>query len=186
MKNLTLEKKTGFRSTLPFTIFEPNGQIFYSSDFTDKIEKGKALEFNLPAGEYKYDGSFIKLDAPIKVENIGLPFPERNIQRKRYNIVFGDNPNKCTIYYDTAEILFDSQYLNSPLYIKYGIYYHELGHHWYSTEGKADLFAVKKMLDKGFNPSQIGLVALKTLSPKSDERRAKLLALVMSLTKNEG
>ena len=178
MRDLILEHKTGFSSTLPFEIFEFNGNLFYGSDFTTHIEEGKKLEFNLPAGEYRYNGSFIKLPSPVEVMNIELPFPERNILKKRYDIVFGDNPNKCTIYYDEGLILFDSQYQSKPLYLKYGIYYHELGHHWYKSEYKADLFSIKKMLDKGFNPSQIGLVALEGLSDKSDERRAKIISLM--------
>ena len=178
MNNLVLENKTGFSSTLPFEIFELNGNLFYSSDFTTKIEEGKRLDFNLPAGEYKYNGSFIKLSSPVEVKNIELPFPERNITKKRYDIIFGNNPNKCTIYYDTGVILFDEQYRSKPLYLKYGIYFHELGHHWYKSEYKADLFSIKKMLDKGFNPSQIGLVALEGLSDKSNERRAKIISLM--------
>jgi hypothetical protein len=69
------------------------------------------------------------------------------------------------------------------LYIKYTIYYHELGHHWYITESKADLFAAKKMLELGFNPSQIQLAVLDSLSEKSIDRMVKT---VYSLTNNEG
>jgi hypothetical protein len=61
MKDLILEEKAGFSSLLPFEIREPNGNIFYASDFTVHIENGERLEFNLPLGEYRYNGSFIKL-----------------------------------------------------------------------------------------------------------------------------
>jgi hypothetical protein len=185
MRDLVLEYKTGFSSLLPFVIYEMNGNIFYSSDFTDKIKKGETLYFNVPAGIYKYDGSFTKLLSPVSIKDISLPLKERNITQKRYDIVFGNNPNKCTIYYDTGVILFDSQFKKSPLYIKYGIYYHELGHHFYKTEWKADLYSVKKMLEKGFNPSQIGLASLESLSnkPESYERKMKTVNL---LTKNKG
>lgn len=183
MLDLILEEKTGFSSTLPFVIYELNGNIFYSSDFTDKIEKGETLNFNLPAGSYKYNGSFIKLPKPVPIKTITLPPRERNLANKRYNITFGDNPNKCTIFYDKGIILFDNQFKNSPLYVKYAIYYHELGHHWYKTEFKADLFSAKKMLDKGFNPSQIGMNILDSLSEKSFERKMKI---INSLTNNQG
>jgi len=185
MRDLILDEKTGFSTTLPFTIYETNGNIFYSDKFTDKISSGERLDFNLPAGIYKYDGSFIKLANPVKTKSITLPMRERNIAQKRYNIEFGDNPNKCTIFYESGKILFDNSFRNKPLYIKYGIYYHELGHHWYKTEAKADLFSAFKMLEKGFNPSQIWLVAMESLSskPKSMDRKIKLID---SLTNNKG
>jgi len=185
VRDLILEKKTGFTSLLPFTIYELNGNIFYSSDFTDKIAKGERLDFNLPAGDYKYNGSFIKLEHPVPVKQISLPMKERNIVAKRYEIIFGDNPNKCTIFYGEGVILFDKSFRNVPLYIKYAIYFHELGHHWYKTESKADLFATKKLLDLGFNPSQIGLASLDSLTnkPESFERKMKTVNL---LTNNKG
>jgi hypothetical protein len=184
MRSMILEQKTGFSSTLPFTIYEDDGTtIFYDSTFTDHIAKGEKLNFNLPAFEYRYDGSFIKLDSPVATKTINLPLPERNIPRGKYDIIFGDNPSKCTILYDEKIILFDNSFKSEPLYIKYGIYFHELGHHWYKSEDKADTFAVWKMLNKGFNPSQIMRLALEGLSDKSDERRAKILSM---LTNNAG
>jgi len=188
MLDLVLEKKTGFSSLLPFTIVEPNGQVFYSSDFTDNIKLGRRLNFNLPAGIYKYDGAFTKLPSPVAIEGVAMPAKERNIAYKRYSIRFGANPNKCTIFYDTGEILFDSSFLQRPLYVKYGIYFHELGHHWYRSEDKADLFAAYKMLILGFNPSQVGLVLAETLSskPESDDRKGKMADLLKRLTKNKG
>lgn len=185
MRDLILEEKTGFSSTLPFVIYETNGQVFYSSEFTDKIANGEMLQFNLPIGVYKYDGSFIKLPSPVPVKHITLPPKERYYKQKRYEIQFGDNPNKCTIFYKQGLILFDSSFKSQPLYIKYGIYFHELGHHFYKTESKADLYSVKKMLEFGFNPSQIGLVALDTLTdkPESYERKMKTVNL---LTNNKG
>ncbi len=185
MKDLILEKKTGFRSTMPFTIYELNGNIFYSSDFTDKIANGQPLEFNIPEGSYKYNGSFVKLDSPVAVKNVMLPPKERFISTKKYDIIFGDNPNKCTIFYDKGIILFDNQFRNAPLYIKYGIYFHELGHHWYRTEGKADLYAAKKMLDKGFNPSQIAMAVMESLTNKPDSFERKV-RMVNSMTNNKG
>ena len=185
MRDLILEKKTGFSTSLPFTIYETNGNIFYSDKFTDKIQNGERLDFNLPAGIYRYDGNFIKLPHPVSTKGIALPPKERNIAYKRYKITFGNNPNKCTIFYETGEIIFDESFRSKPLYIKYGIYFHELGHHWYKSEEKADLFSAFKMLEIGFNPSQIGMVALDGLSskPESMERKVKI---INSLTSNKG
>jgi len=185
MLDLILEEKTGFMTSLPFEIFDNKGIRFYDSTFTDHIANGETLRFNLPLGIYRYNGSFIKLSSPIPINSVSLPPRERNIANgKIYKIIFGDNPHKCTIFYEPGIILFDSQFLNAPLYIKYGIYFHELGHHFYKTEKYADLYAAKKMLEYGFNPSQVGRVSLEALSkPESMERK---VTMINELTKNKG
>jgi len=175
MKRLFLENKSGFVAYAPFVIFEPNGNIFYSSEFTDKIENKEKLIFNLPAGKFYLEGSLTKLDKPKKFKDISLPPHERNIKRNRYRIIFGNNPNKCTIHYKAGIIVFDNAFKDAPLYIKYDIYFHELGHHFYKTEKYADLYAVKKMLDYGFNPSQIGRVKIFSLGSTSLERKKYII-----------
>lgn len=171
MKNLVLEEKTGFLTSLPFEIYDKKGNLFYSSDFTKHIAEGKTLKFNLPAGIYTYIGSFVKLAKPLKILEIKLPPKERSYPKKKYKIVFGNNLNKCTIYYKLGIILFDKSFKDAPLYTTYNIYFHELGHHFYKTEKYADLYAAKKMLDYGFNPSQIGLTSLTALSKSSYSRK---------------
>lgn len=184
MRDLKLNGKTGFLTSVPFVVYDVKGNVFYASDFTDHIAKGETLRFNLPYGEYRYDGAFVKLDSPVAIANIMLPPRERSLNGagKNYKIMFGDNPNKCTIFYAPGVILFDNQYLNAPLYVKYGIYFHELGHHFYKTEWKADLYATKKMLDYGFNPSQIGRVGLMTLSNNSFDRKEKIVKILTKIT----
>ena len=177
MKQMILEGKTGFMTELPFEIFDNKGKLFYSSEFTDHISNGGTVKFNVPAGIYQYNGSFIRLSRPVHIMDITLPKFQRNLNAKgkRYKIIFGENPNKCTIFYNRGVILFDRQYESAPLYVKYGIYFHELGHHYYIDEDKADLYATKKMLDYGFNPSQIGRVGLMTLSNNSFDRKEKMI-----------
>lgn len=183
MNNLILEEKTGFMTSTPFKILDEKGNIFYDSTFTDHIEKGETLSFNLPLGVYKYDGNFIKLSSPVKQIEISLPPKERHIKNgKRYKIIFGDNPNKCTIFYAPGVILFDNSFRDAPLYWKYGIYFHELGHHYYKTEWKADAYAAKKMLEYGFNPSQVGRVGLMTLSQNSYARQANMVKILTKKT----
>lgn len=181
MRPLILENKTGFETSLPFEIYDVNGNMFYSSDFSDHIRNGERLKFNLPAGEYQYNGSFIKLDKPVEHKKIVLPKKERHLQgsKKQYQIVYGKNPNKCTIYYKAGLIIFDETLKTAPLFVKYAIYFHEIGHHFYKTESKADLYATKKMLDYGFNPSQIGLAGLMSLSENSFDRQEKIVKSVI-------
>lgn len=163
---LNLDKKTGFVSVLPFTIYDSTGILFYSSDFTNKIDKGGRLLFNLPAGDYKYNGVLRKLDRPVSYKLKSLPTKERRIKKGKYIVKFGDNPNKCTIFYGPRIILFDNSFKKMPLYVRYAIYFHEMGHHFYKTEKYADLYAYNKMLKLGFNKSQIGLSVLSTLTNK--------------------
>lgn len=184
MRDLMLSAKTGFLTSVPFTVWDKEGNLFYSSEFTDHIRSGKTLRFNLPFGIYRYDGSFVKLDSPLSIATITLPAKERKLNGagKKYKIVFGDNPNKCTIFYGPGVILFDRSFLRSPLYVRYGIYFHELGHHFYKTEWKADLYATKKMLDYGFNPSQIGRVGLMSLSNGSFDRKEKIVKMLTKIS----
>jgi hypothetical protein len=175
MRALTLEQKTGFSTILPFVIKEANGNIFYDSSFTDHIKNGKRLFFNLPAGKYQYDGNFIKLQKPVETKRINLPKPERHYKQKRYNIQWGSNPNKCTIFYSTGVVLFDAIFKNAPLYTKYTIMFHELGHHYYETEKFADLYAAKKLLELGFNPSQIRRSIAISLRQAGSENRKEFM-----------
>jgi hypothetical protein len=171
MQKLYVDKKTGFSSLLPFKIFDSNGLLFYADFFTNKIKNGERLKFNLPAGNYFVDGFLVQLAEPIKQKHIELPKPQREIPYTRYKIKFGENPHKCTIYYNDGLILFDKSFLSKPLYMRYNVYFHELGHHLYGTEKYADLFALKKMLELGFNLSQVGYGTLYTLSDKQRERK---------------
>lgn len=171
MKKLIIKQKTGFSSILPFDIYDERGKLFYSSSFTSKIDKGERLLFNLPVGEYTYDGFFTKLTFPVKHKKIVLPKPERFIPKGNYKILYKPNPNKCTIIYATRQIIFDPLFLEFPKYIRYNIYFHEMGHHLYKTEELADLYAAKKMYEAGFNTTQIGKTSLDTLSENSLERK---------------
>ena len=175
MKRLILEDKSGFLADSAFSIYDLKGNEFYTSDFTNKIKNGETLRFNLPAGEYEFTGRFYKLPEAIKQRQIKLPPRERYIKQKRYKIIFGENPNKCTIYYKLGFILFDNSFKEAPLYTKFDIYFHELGHHFYKTEKYADLYAAKKMLDYGFNISQIGRVSVFALSEMSFERKEYII-----------
>lgn len=168
MQKISINKKTGFTTLWPFVIFDKNKVLFYSSNFTDKIKKGERLNFNLPPGVFYYEGSFRKLDFPVKQKEIKLPKSERNIPIRQYKILFKENPNKCSINYAMGVIIFDNKFKTAPMYEKYYIYFHEIGHHFYKSEHLADLYATKKMLEVGFNISQIGRVPITTLTQEDN------------------
>jgi hypothetical protein len=171
MKELIVKVKSGFSTALPFKIYDKSGWLFYADFFTNKIANGERLKFNLPVGVYQYDGFFEKLPLPVKQKEIKLPLPQRNFPKVKYKIRFGENPNKCSIFYAKHEILFDNSFKNVPMYMRFHVYFHEMGHLLYKSEELADLYSAKKMLDLGFNVSQIGLANLEMLSDKQKERK---------------
>lgn len=171
MYSIFLNRKTGFSSDSDFKIYDLKGKLFYGSDFTNTIKKGKVLYFNLPLGSYEVSGKITKLSKPVPHKKIHLPPPERMIPKKRFKILFGVNPNKCSVFWKRRVILFDNSFKEEPKYVVFDIFFHELGHRYYKTEHLADLFATKKMLAYGFNPSQIGRSLINTLSEKSNYRK---------------
>lgn len=171
MRKLVINQITGFTTVLPFKIVDERKIEFYSSDFTNAISKGERLNFNLPKGVYFYDGSFTKLNKPVEHKPIELPPFERNFPKRKYKIMFGNNINKCTINHLTGVILFDNAFKIAPKYVLVDIYLHEMGHRYYKTEHLADLYATKRMLEKGFNKSQIGRSIVVSLRSENIERK---------------
>lgn len=167
MNRLTLDEKAGFVASQPFEILDSRGILFYSSDFTKKIREGKKLFFNVPRGTYFVKGTITQLKNPIVQRLPKLPKPERNIPKDgEFKIEFGDNINKCSIFYGEHRILFDKEFLQKPEYVLFFVLYHELGHLRYKSETGADAYARNMMLRRGYNRSQIGMAVLSTLSSK--------------------
>ena len=176
MKPLIIQQKTGFRNLTPFEILDKNGVLFYANYFTQKGSNG-SINFNLPIGQYYLHGDLMKLKHPVSFGEIKLPKPQRNFKQKKYKITFANNPNKCTIFHDTGLIVFDNFFKNAPRFILLDIYFHELGHNFYKSEQYADMYATKKMLEIGYNPSQIGLSVLITLRETQNNDFRKLVKL---------
>lgn len=172
MRQINIKKKTGFRVTDPFqpiVIRDHRGIFFYSTE--PMLPKVK--QFNLPPGTYCVDtGYFSPMAFPVKYDRIRLPFPERILPKPEFFAVsFGNNPNKCTIFWNEKRILFDNQFREKPLYEVFSILFHEEGHHLYKTEKYADIYAANKMLEYGFNPYYTGIAPLASLSNKQIERK---------------
>lgn len=49
----------------------------------------------------------------------------------------------------------NSSLLNGPSAQLYAVLFHELGHYKYYTEEKCDIYSIIRMLEYGFNPSQM-------------------------------
>lgn len=176
MRQITLNKKTGFKVNdiyQPVVIRDHRGILFY----TTEPLLPKVKEFNLPPGTYCVDnGYFSPMILPVSYGNIKLPFPERALPKPdNFKVEFGNNPNKCTIFWKEGRILFDSSFKEKPLYEVFFILFHEEGHSRYKTEDKADLYAAKKMLDYGFNPYQVGIAPLFSLSDRQMFRKNNIV-----------
>lgn len=173
IRPLTLAKKTGFKNlapSIPIEIRDERGVIFYRTDVLRKPVKF----FNLPKGRYFiFCGSFRALDKPIKYKLANLPRHERIMgDPKKFKIIFAYNPNKCTVNWRKKTITFDDSFREKPRYVKCFVLYHEFGHRYYHTEALADLYARNLMMQRGFNPSQIGMAPIESLSNRQEKRKS--------------
>lgn len=173
MYKLNVTGKTGFRVkdvNIPIIIRDDRGILFYSTESLIP----RTTEFNLPTGKYLVDqGYFSQMFLPAAVPNISLPKFERNMPRNpaNFKIQFGYNPNKCSVNWLKGTITFDVSFKDKPMNQIDFIYYHEMGHRFYKTEKYCDLYAAKKMLEIGYNPSQVGMAPIDSLSNQSDDRK---------------
>lgn len=168
MKEINLTTKTGFKVVdlkTPIVINDYRGIEFYNTTPLLK-EKNRVIKFNLPKGHYTIvSGFFEKMKHPVKLKLAKLPKPERYFKPPfDFEIRFGDNPNKCTIYWKAKTIVFDDSFKEMPLPYVYFVLYHEYGHGIFKTEKLADLVASNLMKIKGFNLSQIYRAQINTLS----------------------
>lgn len=185
MRKLTIDKVTGFKITDPFkpvVIRDFRGTRFYSTEsMLPRVKK-----FNLPPGTYFVDsGYFQKLPFPVRYNLIRLPFPQRLLPApKSFTIMFGRNPNKCTIFWDEKVILFDDSFREKPLPELNFIKYHEFGHAKYKDEHLADIYAANSMLRNGYNISQTGMAPLQSLSDSADALKRKSIVVNELLKSN--
>jgi len=167
-----LPSKTGFKilkPEKPVVIRDKNGMLFYSTEYkTPDIS-----EFNLPAGEYYIDqGNFRSMFSPINYPLMPLPKKERNRKTPTdFKILWGDNPDKCSIDWINKTITFDHSLKDYSKPERDFIKYHEFSHADYKTEKYCDLKAANYMIANGYNPIQIGISQIDSLSPKQVERK---------------
>ena len=183
MYRLNIPEKTGFRvlnPNAPILIRDKWGKLFYTTEtMTPKVRA-----FNLPRGEYIVETGLISEEKiPVIFKLPTMPSPERVLpfDPSTFKIIFAPNPSKCTINWFTRVIKFDTSFKEKSIPVFRYILYHEFGHKFFKTEKYCDLFAVCKMLNEGFNPSQIGRAQIETLSDKADYRK---IFIINNLIKN--
>lgn len=181
MELIMLNRKTGFRNLRPLhpvVIRDFRGKMFYSTEGLKPVKF-----FNLPPGQYYIEsGDFVKMRKPYRFRLPKLPMPERNLKPPYdFDIIFGYNPNKCTINWIKKTITFDTSLKNATIPVLWFMIFHEYGHSLYSTEKYADLCSSKLMLIRGFNPSQIGIAPIISLSSKQYKRKKYLTRKIKNL-----
>lgn len=175
LRPFVVTKKTGFKNNtpnVPINIRDARGIMFYSTESILPV-----YEFNLPPGKYFIDsGSFTPLLHPIHYKLANLPRKERNYKKPfDFKVVFGNNPNKCSIIWGLKTIIFDNKLKEKSYPILFFILFHEYAHACYKSEVLADRLSSNYMKEYGFNPSQIGRAPLKSLSSSADNRKLLMI-----------
>lgn len=175
MRKIVLTKKTGFKNNTPYhpvVIRDFRGVLFYETESILPVN-----QFNLPEGEYFIDsGNISPLPKPVDFKLISLPKRERSYPKPyKFKIVYGNNPNKCSIIWEKKIILFDHSFKDKPLFVVDFVRGHEFGHQYYKTEKYCDLWSANFMIRKGYNPSQIGAAPITTLNGVASYDRKSLM-----------
>jgi len=121
---------------------------------------------------------------PVSPVNIKLPNWERtptveSITKKTY---IKDWHSPASINPKTGELVYNSDFLGFSEAKQNFIVFHEIGHFYYKTEKFCDLFASKKMLEKGFGMSQC-LEVLRNVLSDSKEKEARYNYVLQNLKK---
>ena len=162
MKTLTVNRPSGFKCSGDIRVYDRNEKPFYFFN-----AKGP-VHFNLPKGIYKVEKSL----TPCNFRTYKLPtlpkFERRLPLPKKFTIRYGENPNTCSVFLREGYILADNSLKELPTPARTFIYFHELGHYFYVSEEKCDLFAARQMLKRGFNPSHVAEAPRITLRTATD------------------
>jgi hypothetical protein len=184
---LDLTKKTGFRNINyrePIIIRDHRNIPFYDSRYLSKPVKF----FNLPKGRYNViSGQITETLQPREYQKFTLPKAKRNRPLPQdFKVIFTDTPHKALVDWDNKEIVFDNYFKTRPLPEVMFIFFHEMGHskwggyipgskQYNDAEHYCDMFSHNMMLDEGYNPSQIGLSPVNSLSDRQPTRKKRLL-----------
>lgn len=179
MYKINIGQKTGFKILRPekeVVIRDDRGILFYSTEF----KTPKVVEFNLPAGKYIVDsGYFRSMSNPVDYPLMPLPPKQRNRPIPHdFKMIWSKNPNKCSIVWPEKKIVFDVSLKDYSLPELDFIKFHEYSHANYHTEKYCDLKAANYMILKGYNPIQIGVSQIDSLSGKQSHRKEFLTNMI--------
>lgn len=166
------------RFTKGVTILNEKGQCVYKRPLLGHADN---FNVNLPsAGTYYFGQDLIVRDrlhlVPNKVR-FSLPEPERN-RYKPFKIEFNEKlkGTPARIFTNEGVIEIGKQYYQYSPPTRLFILLHELGHYFYKTEWKTDMFALYYYMKLGYNKSQAFYSLSKVLhpSPRNMDRITRL------------
>ena len=143
-----------------------NGILYHEREFKQPVNN---FTFNaVKSGEYTFTQPVQKSEtAPIKklsTAGIILPNKERFYKANFYIVKNNNYEGKARMYKETGEIQTGRLFEQYNEQIKEFILLHEIGHFYYSTEWKCDLYALMQFLKKGYNQSQAYIALEKVLN----------------------
>ena len=137
-------------SIIPFE----NGKVEDSKGYVVYLAK-EGKRFNLPNDNFYLPFRF-KVLPPMKYYIGSMPDPEKNGNKEIKSITYRRGVvGLAEIKADEGIMVLDTMFMDGPEFIHDFVYLHECGHFFYKTEWKCDKFAVKGMLERGWNPSQV-------------------------------
>jgi hypothetical protein len=146
-------------------------------------------DFNLPKGEYFLEqGHIAQAVQPVEYKLATLPPRDRMLKNdpETFPVIYTDNKFTGSVYWDAERspygkcvIVFDKSLRNLPLPEQRFIYLHECGHRFWDTgdasERACDEYASNRMLEEGYNPSQIAAAIIRTLSDGNSHRKMRII-----------
>lgn len=181
----TLQIKNPTRVKLIYQIAPEGIEVFAheNNNFLMKRENGaglKTLFVNIPrAGKYTISPAPIFISTenlPLnQYQDIELPEPDRIPTGKPLFVSSNFCPKFTPARMNrfTGEVQVRNDFKNLPNEQRFYILMHEEGHTLYKNEDDCDLYALKKFLNKGFNPSQ-AVSALKNNLRNAPENRVRI------------
>lgn len=166
---LHVPAKTGYRALTDISVFDHEGGAFYATTAGNR--------FNLPRGDFRLSGKVERLPVPLSYE-LAIHAFERDDRPYREVIVKAcNNPNKASVIFENgiARIFIDHSIAKMPMACRCYVISHELAHAHYvgstpqELETMCDEYGEHRLLDRGFNPSQ--LAAANKLLLKSGWRK---------------
>jgi len=154
MFKIYVNKISGFEVCEDIAIYSANLKPFYV-----KRSNGAKIQFNLPIGIYYSNIDLKPLKQKFEYKKPKLPPFENVLKPRKTTLVFCVNKNKCSIDLPTGIIMLDNSFRNATRPELEFVIEHEKAHYFYrgtkNSETFCDIMAAYKMIEKGYNPSQL-------------------------------
>lgn len=159
-------------------IYTEAGELYFLRVLDGKYNE---IKINIPdTGKY-----FLTVDSKINIVdlikckvNFTLPPNERERMKPFYIV---HNPKllgtPARNFTETGRIETGVRFYHYPKPIQRFFILHEIGHFYYKSEDKADLYALVKYVEEGYNPSQAYYALSKVLNKESKRNQERIFNL---------